>query len=765
MEGGDIMEGESSREENHVEGEEEHQHGIDKVLRSQRLSSKIADSFELESGRFTSNQGHGPHQAVDWESVLKLAFQSIGVVYGDLGTSPLYVLPGVFPDGIKHNDDILGVLSLIFYSLMLITLVKYVFIVLGANDNGDGGTFALYSLICRYAKVSLTPNQQAEDREVSHYQLEVPNRRLKMASFVKSVLEKNEKVKYLILFITMLGTSMVLGDGILTPCISVLSAVGGIKEAASSLTNTTIMWISVGILIFLFQIQRFGTDKIGYSFAPVLTIWFLFIGAIGFYNFLKYDTGVIKALNPWYIIDYFKRNKKDAWISLGGVILCLTGSEAFFADLGHFNVRSIQISSCCVVFPSIILAYFGQASYLRKNIEDVSNAFYSSVPKPVYWPMFVVALMSAVIASQSMISASFSIIQQSLALGCFPRVKIVHTSSKYRGQVYVPEINTLLMVACVGVTLGFKDTLKISNAYGIAVAFVFTITSTFLVLVMVMIWKTNILWIILYVLTIMLAEFLFLSSVLYKFTAGGYLPLLFTLILVAIMYLWNYGYRKKYMYELENKVSTGKLIEIASDPNIHRVPGIALFYTELVQGISPIFTHYVSNVPALHSVLVFVSIKSLPISTVPLEDRFLFGRIEPHELGIFRCVVRYGYKDPRTEWECFREALVTRLKEFIRREVLMSTLACNEEDEDQVARMMEEMVQTAAGKVDDALRLGDVVYLVGENEVMASKGSSLVKKFAINYGYNWLKRSVRQADEVFMIPKKRLLKVGMTCEV
>lgn len=216
---------------------------------------------------------------------------------------------------------------------------------------------------------------------------------------------------------------------------------------------------------------------------------------------------------------------------------------------------------------------------------------------------------------------------------------------------------------------------------GIAVAFVFSITSTFLILVMVMIWKTKIYLIIIYALTIGLLELLFLSSVLNKFVDGGYLPLLFTMILVAIMYLWNYGYRKKYIYELNNKVSTGELVQIASAPSIHRVPGLALFYTELVHGICPIFTHYVANVPALHSVLVFVSIKSLPISTVPLEDRFLFRRVEPHELSIFLCVVRYGYKDPRTEWESFEHTLVNQLKEFIRKDALMSTcLGCRREE-------------------------------------------------------------------------------------
>ncbi|KAF2289211.1 hypothetical protein GH714_029440 [Hevea brasiliensis] len=593
----ELGEERSSPEEQQVQ--EQYEHGTS--LSKQRL-------FDLEADEGSAN---AVRQKADWGTIWKLAFQCIGVIYGDLG-----------------------------------------------------GTFALYSLICRHAKVNLIPNQQAEDREVSTYKLELPKRGTRMASALKYSLESSLIIKYSLLFTTMIGVSMVHGDGILTPCISLLSAVGGIREAAPSLSQDAIMWISVVILILLFQVQRFGTDKVGYTFAPILVLWFAFIAFIGLFNFIKYDPGVIKAVNPWYIVKYFQRNKKKAWISIGGVILCLTGSEALFADFGHFNIRSIQLSSCAVLVPSVLLAYIGQCSYLRKNTEDVTDAFYKSIPKPMYWPQFVVAILAAIFASQSLISASFSIIQQSAALGCFPGIQVVHTSAKHEGQVYVPEINTLLMLACVGITLGFKNTLTIGNAYGIVITFVFVITSMFLVLVMVMIWKTNIILIIIYVLTIGLIEVLFLSSTLYKFVDGGYIPLLFASTVVSIMFIWNYGYKKKYMYELENKIAMKTLTDIVSDERIHRVEGLGLFYTHLVHGIPPIFTHYVSHVQALHKVLVFISIKSLPISKVPAEERFLFGRVKPGEL-IFRCIVRYGYKDSRKDQKTFEELLANQLKDFI----------------------------------------------------------------------------------------------------
>ncbi|XP_059625739.1 potassium transporter 5-like [Cornus florida] len=768
------------------DGTSDHQAFSQKPLNGKKLSwQKLRrhDSLDIESAKIQGHHAHNSKGTADWSVILHLAFQSLGVVYGDIGTSPLYVYASTFSDGkIKHNDDILGVLSLIFYTLTLIPLLKYVFIVLRANDNGDGGTFALYSLLCRYAKVGLIPSQEAEDRDVSTYKFDLPNNRLLLASKLKSKLENSQFAKFFLLFATMLGTSMVIGDGVLTPCISVLSAVGGIKEATSSMTEERIVWIAVAILVCLFMVQRFGTDKVGYSFAPIICVWFGLIAGIGVYNFFKFDSTVVKAINPKYIIDYFVRNKKQAWVSLGGVVLATTGTEALFADVGHFTVRSIQISMCSVVYPALILAYTGQASFLRKHNDLVSETFYKSIPHALYWPMFGVSILASIIASQAMISGTFSIIQQSLSLGCFPRVKIVHTSAKYEGQVYIPEVNYLLMLACVGVTVGFRTTTKIGNAYGIAVVFVMTLTSAFLVLIMIMIWKTHILLVISYVLVICTVEFLYLSSVLYKFDQGGYLPLAFAMLLMAIMYTWNDVYRRKYHYELDHKISPEKVKEIAADTDCCRIPGLAIFYSELVHGIPPIFKHYVENVPALHSVLVFVSIKSLPISKVPVEERVIFRRIKPDELNVFRCVVRYGYTDARNEHEPFERMLVDRLKEFIREDSMFHAMVCNNQKDGEIDdgsgngdNVNEDSKQAEAEKQVDAMereievvekawRAG-VVHLMGENEVIAGKGANIGKKILIDYAYNFLKRNLRQTEKVFDIPHKRMLKVGMTYEL
>ncbi|KAI3749256.1 hypothetical protein L2E82_19863 [Cichorium intybus] len=547
---------------------EEEEHNNDIPLRP---GLRRHDSLDIESAKFNGHHDH--HDTEGWRAILKLAFQSIGVVYGDIGTSPLYVYASTFSNGIKHEDDIMGVLSIIIYTITLIPVIKYVMIVLRANDNGDGGTFALYSKLCRYAKVGLIPSEQAEDQEVSNFRLELPNKTNKIASKIKQSLESRH-AKFLLLFAAMLGTSMVIGDGILTPSISVLSAVSGLKKATNTMTEGMIVVISVAILIALFMVQRFGTDKVGYTFAPIICIWFSLNVGVGVYNFFKFDPSVAKAINPKYIIDYFKRNKKDAWISLGGIVLSITGIAVVFAE---------------------------------------------------------------------------------------------------------------------------------------------TLTSSFMVVIMLVIWKTNILLVILYVLVICSMECIYLSSVLYKFSQGGYLPFLFAIALMFVMCTWNYVYRAKYNYEINHKVSQEVIKDMIIDTNISRMRGLAIFYSELAHGIPPIFKHYVDNVPALHSVIVFVSIKSLPISKVPPEERFLF-----------------------------------------RRDSIESDYGVLEEQ----GRIADEDVAT----LEKASRAG-VVHLVGEHEIISRKGSSIGKRFLIDYAYNFMKKNLRQSYNVFEIPQKRMLKVGMTYEL
>ncbi|KAM0856776.1 hypothetical protein ACQ4PT_048852 [Festuca glaucescens] len=651
--------------------------GADSGFASEKMQSpprrlQRFDSLHTEAGMIPGGQSHAAK--VGWATTLSLALQSLGVVYGDMGTSPLYVFSSTFTGGIKDTDDLLGVMSLIIYTVALLPLMKYCFIVLRANDNGD-----------------------------------------------------------------------------------VLSAVGGIKESAKSLTQGQIAGIAITILIVLFAVQRFGTDKVGYTFGPVILTWFILIAGIGIYNLIKHDIGILKAFNPKYIVEYFQRNGKEGWISLGGVILCITGTEAMFADLGHFNVRAIQIGFSVVLLPSVLLAYMGQAAYLRIYPENVADTFYKSIPGPLYWPTFVVAVASAIIASQAMISGAFAIISQSQILGCFPRFDI-HTSSYYAG---------------------------------IAVVFVMFITTLLVTLVMAMIWKTSLLWIALFPIIFGGAELMYLSSAFYKFKEGGYLPLGFAAILMLIMGTWHYVHVHRYKYELKNKVSNNYVAELATRRSLARLPGIGVLYSELVQGIPPILPHLVEKVPSIHSVLVIISIKYLPISNIETSERFLFRYVEPREYRVFRCVVRYGYNNKVEDPREFESLLIGNLKQFIHEESFFSQSSPSLGGEDnsiqELGNAMEPSVEVQDARLPkssiDGIHAGPpngcmdeieliqrgmedgVVHLLGETNVVAEQNAGLVKKIIVDYAYNFIRKNFRQPEKITCVPHNRLLRVGMTYEI
>jgi KUP system potassium uptake protein len=444
--------------------------------------------------------------------------------------------------------------------------------------------------------------------------------------------------------------------------------------------------MTVGILLLLFGVQRFGTDKVGYLFAPVVLLWLLLIAGVGVYNLLRHDVGVLRAFNPRYIADYFRRNGRDAWVSLGGVLLCFTGTEALFADLGYFSVRSIQLSFACGLVPAVLLAYMGQAAFLRRHPAQVAEAFYRSTPEPLFWPTLVLALATSVVGSQAMISCAFATISHSQAMGCFPRVRVLHTSRHYHGQVYIPEVNFLLALAACVVTVAARGTAAvIAEAHGICVVLVMLVTTLLLTLVMLLVWRANAAWVALFFAVFAAAESAYLSSVLYRFTHGGYIPVAMSAPLVAVMALWHYVHVRRYEHELQRTVSHESVRELLARRDVVRVPGVGLFYTELVQGIPPVFPHLVHKIPSVHAVLLFVSVKHLPVPHVDAAERFLFRQVvAPPAAGggsddiagsgtttttgsrVFRCVARYGYRDPLEEARDFAASLVERLQYYVR---------------------------------------------------------------------------------------------------
>ncbi|KHN26745.1 Potassium transporter 7 [Glycine soja] len=630
-----------------VDSEDEDDNAEQRLIRT----GPRIDSFDVEALEVPGAAHRTDYEDISVGKKIVLAFQTLGVVFGDVGTSPLYTFSVMFRKApINGNEDILGALSLVLYTLILIPLVKYVLVVLWANDDGEGGTFALYSLICRHAKVSLLPNQLPSDARISSFRLKVPSPELERSLKIKERLENSLTLKKTLLFFVLAGTSMVIANGVVTPAMSVLSSVGGLKVGVDAIKKDEVVMISVACLIILFSVQKYGTSKMGLAVGPALFLWFCSLAGIGIYNLVKYDSSVLRAFNPIHIYYFFKRNSTKAWYSLGGCLLSATGSEAMFADLCYFSVRSVQLSFVFLVLPCLLLGYLGQAAYLMENHADAGQAFFSSVPSGAFWPTFLIANIAALIASRAMTTATFSCIKQSTALGCFPRLKIIHTSRKFMGQIYIPVINWFLLALSLVLVCTISSIDEIGNAYGIAELGVMMMTTILATLVMLLIWQIHIIIVLSFVVVFLGLELTFFSSVLWSVTDGSWIILVFAIIMFLIMYVWNYGSNLKYETEVKQRLSTDLMQELGCNLGTIRAPGIGLLYNELVKGIPAIFGHFLTTLPAIHSMIIFVSIKYVPVPMVPQSER-------------------YGYKDVRKEnHQTFEQLLIESLEKFIRRE-------------------------------------------------------------------------------------------------
>ncbi|PWZ57588.1 Potassium transporter 26 [Zea mays] len=659
-----------------------------------------------------------PLEFTGWQLAL-LAYQSLGVVYGDIGTSPLYTFSSfALPN--PGTADILGILSLILWTLTLVSLVKYVFIVLHADDHGEGGTFALYSLLRQHVNFSGKSVPVPVTRLASDANLRFHSRKSSQQPRMLEFLEGSAMAQAVITYLVLVGTCMVMGDGALTPSISGTSC-QQFKGSSQDLLAS----------------NKYGTSKVGFTFSPIMLVWFALIASTGLYNIIKHYPPVLKAISPHYIYLFFARNKRAGWEQFGTVVLCITGAEAMFADLGHFNKKSIQMAYSCLVYPSLILAYAGQAAFLIKNPSKLSTTFYSSVPEPLFWPVFVVATLAAIVASQALISASFSIVRQSVALGCFPRVTMKHTSKKYEGRVYSPEINYFLMVACILITVGFKGGPEIGQAYGVAVIWVMLITTHLITVVMVIIWQLHsaIAWS--FYVIFAAIEGLMTISLLYKIAQGGWVPFAITAFFLIITLSWTYGRSKKQEYEVSNLMDRQEFIKTVNTSN--RVPGICIFCTDLMNGIPPIVRHYVEHMGCLRELMVFVTVRHLPVTSVLPEERFLFDRLEP--FGVYRCIVQYGYMDTQNmEDDEYVVSIVASLKEIAQSgaEILM---------------------------MDSALANGTTFVLGRVILNMSPQRNNCFKRFVINNLYRFLQKNFRSNISSLKIAPSKTLQVGMQYEI
>eukprot|EP00026_Physarum_polycephalum_P002993 Phypoly_transcript_03002.p1 GENE.Phypoly_transcript_03002~~Phypoly_transcript_03002.p1 ORF type:complete len:600 (+),score=40.61 Phypoly_transcript_03002:766-2565(+) len=516
-----------------------------------------------------------------------------------------------------------------------------------ADHQREGGVFALLSLILfgsdggkHNVLLDAVPLKRVESRanSPSSSMVEFSHINVEEKKFPHPWVVKRNLRRFFII-LSMVGSGLLLGDGVITPAISVLSAVEGLEIASESLKPAVIP-VTIVILLLLFLVQQFGTGKVGIFFGPIMVLWFITLAGIGIYQ-ISYNPSIFKVISPYYAYKFFANNGLDGWESLGAVVLCITGCEAMYADMGHFGKNAVRIAWLIAVYPALILNYLGQAAMLIRTPATISDPFYRSLPHALFWPIFVLGIMATIIASQALISGAFSLTQQAVSLASFPRLKIVHTSSTIEGQIYIPAINFLLMVCCLLLVIGFRSSDRLANAYGVAVCGDMFLTSLFFLSVAFLRWRWHPLVIAWLAIEFWVVDLAFLTSNLRKVPSGGWFPLGFAAILVVLMYVWRWGNLLLKSKIHDEQVPVETLVLQLKENQIAVCSGVGVFMSAVSDGIPHVCTQFLKHVPVMHKIAIFVTIhyKHEPFVT-RTESRLI-----PVTEGIYRLVLESGYME------------------------------------------------------------------------------------------------------------------------
>ena len=570
-----------------------------------------------------------------------LTLAALGVVFGDIGTSPLYTMKEVFSAGTHPvpltEANMFGILSLIFWSLIMVVSVKYVAFIMRADNRGEGGIMALLAL-------------------ASHN------------------LTNNVKKQHTIMLLGILGACMFYADGMITPAISVLSAVEGLEIAAPVLTPLIIP-ITLIVLFILFWAQSKGTALVGAFFGPVMLIWFATLGVLGLQSILQ-NLSILNALNPIYAVKFFAAGPWIAFVALGAVVLAVTGAEALYADMGHFGRLPIRVAWTVFVLPALILNYFGQGALILKNPDAMQNPFYLLAPDWMLYPLIILATIAAVIASQAVITGAFSISRQALQLGYLPRMHVEHTSESQEGQIYMPRINWGLMLAVMVLVIGFKSSGNLAAAYGIAVTGNMVITTLLAGVIFHSIWgwskfRTGAL-----VSLFLIIDVAFFSANVLKIPDGGWVPLVIGVVIFTLMITWKTGRSLLFLHLKNEAMALEPFIEAIGAHPPARVPGTALFMTPNPEGVPHAMLHNLKHNKVLHEKVVILTVKFLDFPHIPDEERV---EVELLPYDFYRVTVRYGFKDepdlPRDLKLCAEKGLVLEAMDtsfFIGKEILIA---------------------------------------------------------------------------------------------
>jgi KUP system potassium uptake protein len=550
-----------------------------------------------------------------------LALGAIGVVYGDIGTSPLYTLQTTLShDGMKPTpESIYGVLSLIFWAQIIVVSLKYVVFIMRADNKGEGGIMALLALALRSVR-------------------------------------GDARQRWLLAIIGIFGAALFYGDGVITPAISVLSAVEGVKVAAPHLGHWVVP-ITAVILFFLFALQRHGTERVGRLFGPVMVVWFIVIALLGL-RMIVQNPQVLLAINPVYGVKFFFSHGMQAFIALGGVVLALTGAEALYADMGHFGKRPIRLAWFSFVLPALVLNYFGQGALLLSHPEAIDSPFFKLTPEPLLYPMIGLATIATVIASQAVISGAFSMTREAMSLGYSMRMPVVHTSREMSGQIFVPWVNNFLLIMVLIAVLGFRSSDNLSAAYGIAVTGTMTITSILALIVARRQWHWSRLTVIATGVLLLTIDLSFLGANLIKVEYGGWFPLVLGVAIFIVMTTWRRG-RELVVREIKQSglALDPFIANIAEHPPL-RVPGTAVFLTANQNAVPHALLHNLKHNKVLHERNVLLTVEMLETPTADLGER-----IEITELGgdFYGLALRFGFaEDPNIPYalsKCSKKGL------------------------------------------------------------------------------------------------------------
>ncbi len=537
----------------------------------------------------------------DQKRLYFLALSALGVVYGDIGTSPLYALRQCF-----HGDhavsptteNVLGVLSLIFWSLIILISIKYLIVILRADNQGEGGILALMEV----------------------------------------VLPKKGHRRAIILIMGLFGAALLYGDGTITPAISVLGAIDGLK-IATPFFDPYIIPIALVILFFLFLIQHRGTGKVGILFGPVMVVWFLVIGLTGIVAIFQ-NPAVLEALNPFHAFRFFLARGFESFFILGAIFLVVTGGEALYADIGHFGRAPIRLAWFTLVLPCLLLNYFGQGALILNNQSYTINPFYHLTPNWALYPMVVLATLATIIASQAIISGAFSLTFQALQLGYLPRLKVLHTSEEERGQIYMPQVNWILFIATAAVVIGFQSSNNLAAAYGVAVSTTMVITTILGFVAMRTIWKWNTYIAILVAGFFLIIDLSFFSANMLKILQGGWYPLLAGAVVYLLMSTWLKG-REVISIKFQQFVQPLQAyLDHLDMRKVKKVPGIAIYLSESPLSTPLAFIHNINHNKIVHRRVIFISVGFKNVPFIRSEDRLKFQRLSP---GFYRVLLFYGF--------------------------------------------------------------------------------------------------------------------------